>query len=264
MPVDRELFGRRTPLLQFVFELGQARFELAARFAAMANFRFQPGNFGIGRIHVALRVVQGIAGSEMGFAGFLGTRLGFTQCGILRFEIGHRALDFERQALPLSLGFALFQEPEYLLAQHQLLVQALITTCHFGLDFQPLHLVTEFKADVFNAQQVFAGVLQTAVRFLAPLLVAGNPGRFFEEDTQIIRPCLDDARNHALTDDGVGAWSEASAQKQVGDVLAADLQIVDEVIRLPLPRQRALDRQLGVLRPLAERPAEQILENQFH
>ncbi len=263
LAVNRELLRRPAPVRQLVFELDQARLELIARLAAMADLGLQARHFGVGRVHVTLRLVQRIAGGKVRLTGFLGARLGFAQRGILRLEIGHGALDFDRHPLPLGLGFALFHQPQHLLALQQLLVQRLVVTRHLGLRFQPFHLAAEFEADVLDPRQVLARILEPSLRFLAPLLVAGDPGRLLEKDAQVVRPRLDDARDHPLADDRVGARAEAGAEEEIGDVLAPYLQVVDEVVRLPLPRQRALDRKFGILRPLAERPAEQVLENQL-
>ena len=263
LPVDRQLLGGLRPLRQFAFELDDARLKLAARFAAMADFGFKLGNFGIGRVHIALRLMQGVASSKMRLAHGFGARLGFAQGGALCFEIGGGALDFERQALAFGLGLAFFQQPENLLTLHQLFVERVVTARHFGLSAEAFDLVAEFLADVLDAQQVFARVLETAVRFLAALLVARHAGGFFEEDAQVVRARLDDAGDHALADDGVGARPEAGTEEEIGNVLAADLLVVDEVVRLALAGQRALDRKLGILRPLAKGATEQVVKNQF-
>jgi hypothetical protein len=96
----------------------------------------------------------------MRFAGFLGARLGFAQRGALRFEFGRRALDFQRQALALASASRLLQQPQHLLALHQLFVQRMVAARHLGLRFQALDLVTEFEADVLDAQQVLAGIFE--------------------------------------------------------------------------------------------------------
>jgi hypothetical protein len=199
----------------------------------------------------------------MRFAGFFSPRLGFAQGRVLRFQLGCGALNFQRHPLPLGLGFTLFEQPQNLLALHHLLVQRVVTTGDLGLRLQALHLAAQFEADILDAGQVFPRIFQSTVGFLAPLLVAGDAGRFFEKDAQIIRLGLDNPRNHALADDGVCTRPQTGAKKEIGNVLAPDLQIIDEIIRLPLSGQRALDRQFGKLRPLAQRPAEQIVENQL-
>ena len=262
-PVRRQGLGRLRPLRQLIFQLHQTRFQLAARFTPMADFRFQTGHFGVGGVHVALCRMQRIAGSKMGFAQRFCPRFGFAQGGALGFEIGTRPLHFQRQPLAFAGRLALLQQPEQLLFLHQLFVQRLITARHLGLTLQAFDLVPEFLADVLHTQQVFARVFQSPLGFLAPLLVAGDTGGFFEEDAQIVRLGLDDARNHALADDGVGARPQPGAEEEIGDVLAPDLEVVDEVIRLALPRQHPFDRQFGILRPLAHGPAERVVEDQL-
>ncbi|OQA31436.1 MAG: hypothetical protein BWY57_02349 [Betaproteobacteria bacterium ADurb.Bin341] len=140
----------------------------------------------------------------------------------------------------------------------------MVTARHFGLRLQLFHLVAKFEPDILDPRQIFARILDAPFGFLAALLVTGHPRRFFQKNAQIVRPRLDNARNRALTDDGVGARPQASAQEQVGNVLAAHLQIIDEIIGLAVAGQHALDRQLGVLRPLAQRPAQRIVENEFN
>ena len=263
LAVAGQFFRRLRPMRQFVFQLYQPCFELAARFAPMADFRLQPGNFGIGRVHLALRIVQGVAGSEMGLAHFLGPRLGLAQGGALGFEFGRRPFDIERQALTLGLGFALLQQPQQLLFLHQLFVERVIAAGNFGLRCQTFDLVAEFLADILDPQQILAGIFQPTLSFLAPLLVAGNARRLFEKNAQIVRPRLDDARDHALADDRVSPRTQPGTEKKIGDVLAPDLLVVDEVIRLASPGQHPLDRQFRILRPLPERAAKKIVENQF-
>ena len=136
--------------------------------------------------------MQRIARGKMGLARFLGPRLGFAQCRALRFQFGHGTLDFQCDALPFGLGLALLQQPQHLLALHHLFVQRVVAARHLGLRFQPLHLAAKFQADVFDPCQIFPRVFESTVRFLASLLVAGDAGRFFKKDAQIIRLGLDD------------------------------------------------------------------------
>ena len=131
------------------------------------------------------------------------------------------------------------------------------------LSFESLHLRTEFAAYVFDARQVLARVGDPVLCLLAPLLVLGDAGGFFEEDAQLVGLGLDDARDRALPDDGVGARSETCPEKQIGDVLAPHVQVVDVVLGLAAAREQALDRQLGVLRPLAGDAAERVVEDEF-
>ena len=116
---------------------------------------------------------------------------------------------------------------------------------------EALELVAQFQADVLDARQVLARIRQAPFGLLAPLLVLGHAGGFLEEDAQLLGLGLDDARDHPLLDDRVGARPEARAEEQVVDVAAADRNVVDVVRGVAVARQHALDRDLRVLAPLA-------------
>ena len=76
LPVDRKRLRRLVPVRQFPLKLDQARLELVARLAAVAYFRLEARHLGIGRVHVALCLMQCIAGRKVRLPGLLGTRLG--------------------------------------------------------------------------------------------------------------------------------------------------------------------------------------------
>ena len=135
---------------------------------------------------------------------------------------------------------------------------------HFRLSFQLFHLRREFQPDVFHPRHVLARIFQPPFGFLAPFLVARHARRFFQKHPQIIGTRLDDARNHALPDDGISARSQPRAQKQVGNILPAHFQMVDEIIRLPRLRQHPLHRQFRILAPLPQRPSQRVVKHQFH
>ena len=62
----------------------------------MADFRFQPRDFGVGVEQRALRCMHAIAGREMRLARFFESRFGFAQRRRLRFQFNTRAFDFAR------------------------------------------------------------------------------------------------------------------------------------------------------------------------
>ena len=150
-----------------------------------------------------------------------------------------------------------------MLLSRQVVVVLAVLAGDGGLRFQALHLRPEFKANILDTRQILAGIGDTAFGFLAPFLVLGHTGSFFKEHAQLIGLGLDDARNRSLPDDRVGARPEAGTEEQVGDVLAADVQVVDVILGLPGTRQQALDRQFCVLRPLAGDAAQRVVENQL-
>ena len=199
----------------------------------------------------------------MALARFFDARFGFAQSRVLRLQFIDRVRHALRHALALGLRFVAAQQPEQLLFVRQLRLVIAVLARHRRLGFQTFHLAAQFRADIFDARQVFTRIGQTAFGFLAPFLVLGHAGGFFQKHAQLVRARFDDARDRSLADDGIGAWPQASAQKEVGHVLAADMQIIDVVLGLPAARELPLDGKLGVLRPLAGGTAERIVEHQF-
>ena len=208
----------------------------------MPDFGFQPRDFRVGVEQSALGGMHAITRGEVRLARFLEPGLGFAQRRVLGFEVDHRAFDLARQAFAFGLRVVPAQEPEQLLLARQFIVVFSILPSNRRLPFEALHLRSEFGANVLDARQVVARIGNPVLGFLAALLVFGNAGCFLEEDAQLVGLGLDDARDRPLPDDRVGAWSEPRAEKQVSDVLAANMQVVDVVLGLAAARQYALDR----------------------
>jgi hypothetical protein len=244
-------------------QLIQARFQPRARIAQMADLGFEAADFGIGREHFGLRRMQGVRRRIMALARMLDTRLDFAQLRRLRLDAIDGFIHIARQALAVLPGVVALLQPEQgLLARHAL-VQVAILLRHGRLRLQMADLRFQFVANVLDAGQVLAGILQPVLGFLAALLVLGDAGSFFEEQAQIVRLGLDDAGNHALTDDGVGAGAKAGAQEEVDHVAAPDVQVVDVVAGVAFPVEHALDGDFGVLAPLAGGLAHMVVEEQL-
>ena len=126
-----------------------------------------------------------------------------------------------------------------------------------------LELIAKFLTDVVDTQQVFAGVLQPQLGFTAALAILRYAGGLFEETAQVFRFRLDNARNHALLDDGVTAPAQAGAQKDIGDVAAAHMQVIEEIGRFAVALEHTLDRDLRVRRPGPGCLAETVVEDQL-
>jgi hypothetical protein len=95
---------------------------------------------------------------------------------------------------------------------------------------QVLDLLVDFLAQVGQALEVLARVLDARFGFLAPLLVLGDAGGLLQVHAQVLGPRLDDLGNHSLLDDRVAARAQAGAQEQVGDVAAAAARAVQVVV----------------------------------
>ena len=139
----------------------------------------------------------------------------------MAFERGRARLDVAHDLVTLGLGLAPAQQPQHLLLLVVRRLHVAIARRDLGLLLEPLDLAVEFAQDVFDPRQVVARVRQPVLGLAAALLVLGDAGGLFEEQAQLLGPRLDDARDHALADDGVGARAEAGAEEHVLHVAAA-------------------------------------------
>ena len=94
-------------------------------------------------------------------------------------------------------------------------------------------------------------MLNPALGFAAALLVFGNTGGLFQKNTQLFRLGFDQARNHALFDDGVTARAEAGAEEQIGNITPPAARTVEHIFGLPVTGDGAFYRNLIVLGKLA-------------
>ena len=142
-------------------------------------------------------------------------------------------------------------------------LQGLVTARGRGLALQVADLLVDFVAHVLQALEVFARVGDARLGFLAALLVTRDAGGLFDEHAHVIGLRLDDARDHALLDDGVAARAEAGAEEQLRDVLAAAARAVEEIVRRAVARDLALERHLGVFGIRTGDLAVAVVEHQF-
>jgi len=207
--------------------------------------------------------MQRIAGRIVGAARRLDAGFQVAQAGRLGLQPGDGLLDVARQLLALVARFVALVEPEQVLPARQLLMQFAVLPGHLGLSLQLDDLVAQLVADVLDPGEVLAGVGEAVLGLAAALLVFGDAGRLLEEEAQLLGLGLDDARDHALLDDGVGARTQAGAHEKVDHVAPAHVHIVDVVGRLAVAVEHALDGDLGILRPLAAGAALGIVEMQL-
>src|SRR6202043_2570958 len=97
-------------------------------------------------------------------------------------------------------------------------------------------------AHIVQTIQILARLADAIFGFSPALLGAPYPGRLLQEGPQIVGPGLDDPRDHALLDDGIAAGTQTRSEKQLGDVLAAHLRAVDEIIRRSIAAHRPPQR----------------------
>src|SRR5690606_33435312 len=190
--------------------------------------------------------------------------LGFDRAllGEPRLDRQHRFAREPRQPLLLGLGLVAPTPPQHALLALAFGLEIAVLLRDFRLPLELLDLRVELAHDVLDASQVLARVREPVLGLAPPLLVLGDAGGLFQEYAQVFGARLDDARDHALPDDRVRTRPEPGAQEHVVNVAAAHRLVVDEVRRLPVARQHALDRELGVLRPAARNAPERVVEHQ--
>ena len=257
------LLGLDLPLAVLGAEGGELVLQPAARLDDEPDLRFQAADLGIGLVQLALRLVQAVADAEMGLAQVLQFELDVAQPGGLFLEVGLALRHVARVPGLLGLRFVLAQQPEQLLLFFLVGLQGMEAVRHHSLCVEFLNVGVQFAQDVVDAQQILARVAQPVRGFAAALLVLRDAGRLLEEHAQLFRARLDDARDHALADDGVGARTQARAEKNVLDVAPAHRLAVDVIGRGAVAREGALDGDLGVLAPLTGRLAVVVVEHQF-
>ena len=99
--------------------------------------------------------------------------------------------------------------------------------------------------------------------FLAPFLVLGNTGRFFQKNPQIFRLGLDQAGYHALFNDGIAARPQPGTQKNIGNIPAPAAGAILKILRLTITCDDPLDGNFAVLRILAAQAGVTIVKHQF-
>ncbi len=240
------------------------RVEPLARLGNETDLGLEPRDLGVGLVEPGLRGVGGVLRLVVPGARLLDGKLDFAQACGFGLELVRRLLDLARVALPFRPCVVLAQEPQEVLLLLDVGLQRLVLGRDFGLARELLDLRVELAADVVDAGEVLARVLEALLGLAAPLLVLRDARRLLEEHAQFLGLRLDDPGDHPLLDDRVGARSDAGAEEDVLDVAPAHDLVVDEVVRLPVALQDALDGNLGVARPLARGLAHRVVEHEFH
>ena len=90
-------------------------------------------------------------------------------------------------------------------------------------------------------------MLHLPLGLLLPALVLGDAGGLLDEHAAVLGARRDDEADLALLDDRVGLGADAGAEEEVGDVLQADLRLVDQVLARAVAVEAARDGDLGVV-----------------
>ena len=233
-------------------------------FAVVPYLLLDAGDLGADLVHIGLHRIQMLAGAVMGIADAFELRFHLPLLGQVAFDFQFRLAQRIALAFALALQRAVFERAHLGLAAVLLFLQRLPALGRAGLAVQVVELLVDLVAHVLHAVEVLAGGLDPAFGFLAALLVLGDAGGFLQVGAQFVRVGFDDLADHALLDDRVAARSQARTQEKIGDIAAAAASAVQEIRRLPVAADHALDGDLRVLRELALDGAVGVVEDQFH
>ncbi len=118
-----------------------------------------------------------------------------------------------------------------------------------GLLLEVHELLVDLLAQVRQAGEVVARMLDPVLRLAAPLLVFGDSGRLLQEASHVLRLRLDEPRDHSLLDDRVTAMpAKTRAEEDLRDVFAPATAVVQVVLRSAIAGDGPPHGDLGVAR----------------
>ena len=123
-----------------------------------------------------------------------------------------------------------------------------------GLPLQRREAARDLRDDVADAQQVLPRLIHLLLGLLLPGLVLGDAGGLFDQHPAIFGARRDDEPDLSLLDDRVRLGADAGAEEQIGDVLEADLGLVDQVLARAVAEEAARDGDLGVVAVFDRQP----------
>ncbi len=193
-------------LARYAFEL---RAHAAAVLAEILQFLLELRDLGIGGVKGALQAVQQVGLLEMAVAHLFLPALGLAQFRRLRLQQHLRLAHFVGGAVLRGLRLAQPREGEQVVREREIGLQVVVARRDLGLLAEALELAGEFAGDVAHAGEVVARVLEAQLGFAAALAVLRHARGLLEEHAQLLGARRDDARDHPLLDDGVGARARA-------------------------------------------------------
>src|SRR6185312_13217616 len=248
-------------MLAFAFRMGTL--QALGAFPVVPHLLLDPGDLRTDLVDVRLHRIQVLVRIGMPLAHALQLRLDLTLAGQLFLDLDFGGGQTGTFAVVLAFQAAVFERAQFGFLVRLFFLQRLPAFGRAGLAIEVVELLVDLVAHVAHAVEVLAGGLDPALGFLAPLLVFGDAGGFFQMRAQFFRMRLDDLADHALLDDRVAARTQTGTEEQVGDVATAAARAVEEIGGLTVAGDLTLHRDLGVLAVLALDRAVGVVEDQF-
>ena len=243
--------------------LGARGFKPLPEFALVGDLLFDARQLTADSITLGLHRAKFFAGFALLHAAGLDLRLGGALVGEdllqLQLILGQQFA----KASQFRIELAIFQRLQLRVLVQAFGLQALVLLGGACLALQVVDLLVHFLAQVGQALEILAGMANPGFGFLAPFLVLGNAGSFFQVNAQVFGPGLDDLGNHSLLDDRVTTRAKAGTEEQVGDVATAATRAIEVIVGLAIAADRTLYRNLGIAGVLTANGAFGIVENQL-
>ena len=244
-------------------DLVQLFIELLLAFALVLNALLQTGHFRAQGVKVLLHLVEMFLHLVVLLAQALHLRIHVTLLGHLGFH-GHIQLaDHEVELLDLTIQAFPAQGLELGALEALLFLVLLVLFRGAGLAAEALQLTLQLVTDISETLQVFPGAADAVLGLAAAGLVLGDPRRFLDVNPQLFRLGLDQPGNHALLDDGVAARAQTGAQEDVGNIFAAALGAIEEIVGLAVPGHLPLHRDFVELAVFAGHRGVGVIEDQL-
>ena len=180
------------------------------------------------------------------------------------FQIHRGTIGLGLQPQLIGLRFCPFEKPKLVLAQGCITLQMVIALRDLCLLFEFFEVGMELTQNIVDPRQILPGIGKPVFRLPPTLLVFGDASGLFQKQAQLLRPALDDAADRALSDDGVGARTQASTQKHILDIAPPNRLVVDVVAAGSVACQHPLDSNFGELAPLSAGAVVAVVKHQLN
>ena len=179
-----------------------------------------------------------------------------------------RNLIFElRNSRPRGIGFPLcifiLQEVPKRFALNLFVAQRLPACGSIGFGLQPSDLFSTHGLKVSSAFEIFPCRFEEILRFAAALFIERHAGGLFQINAQFFGLGANEARNHALRNDGVAACAQPRAHKDFLNIAAAHLLVIDVIGRYAFLGDHAAYGQFFVLPPRPFHLMVRVVKHQF-
>ena len=122
----------------------------------------------------------------------------------------------------------------------------------------------QFGEQIGHAAEIVARVRQALFGLTTPFAVARDTSRFLQKATQILGARLQDARDHALTNNGVRAGAQPRSHKQVVHIATANALMIDLINALTIAAENSSHGKLRICGPWPPEASAGVFEQELN